>query len=129
MKKIGMFILTLSVLFLYIVSVNTASAHEGDLPDKTFSEEGTSLNEVESEISPLYIPCDYYGNTHRHVQVGQTQKLKSTDKHSVVVRQADGSSKTVVCVYQNWYTEYTYYCACGDRYTRDVFSHTYHPER
>lgn len=123
-----MFILTLSVLFLCLGSVNTASAHETDLPEKTINEEGTSLSEVESEISPLFIPCDYYGNTHRYVKTGSKQVAKSSGKEEVYIRRPDGSLQTVICNYQNMYTVGTYHCACGDSYQDNgVFSHTYHP--
>lgn len=123
-----MFILTLSVLFLCLGSVNTASAHEADLPDKTFIEEGTSLSEVESEISPLYIPCDYWGNTHRYVKTGSQNVVKSDGNEQVTIRRPDGSLQTVNCNYKNYYTVSTYNCACGDSYTDNgVFAYTYHP--
>ena len=49
-----------------------ASANDNIVNGKANSVEENSLLDTDNEISPLYIPCDYYSDgSHRYIKTGQ----------------------------------------------------------
>lgn len=123
MRKLGMLLLTLSMLLLYIGSGSMASAHTNDVN----SPEETLLSETENEISPFVITCGYYydGN-HRYVKTGESPRREYFTER-VTIKRPDGSTAVVDCTITNHYMVPRYTCACGDYFdSNKIFSHTTH---
>ncbi|XID91698.1 hypothetical protein ACF3MZ_24855 [Paenibacillaceae bacterium WGS1546] len=67
-----------------------------------------------SEVSPAYIPCDYYPTGHHvYVKVGSRTYSESGGTHPYIITRPDGSQQAVDCQISNWYRQDTFACACG----------------
>ncbi|WP_146241127.1 hypothetical protein [Paenibacillus sambharensis] len=126
MKRLMLALLTLLATFTI---AGTALASEAEVAsDKGNIKSNLELN---SGVSAMYIPCDYYSSgQHKYVLAGSQQVKDSGGSHLVVTKNPDGSSSSKTCDITNYYNVPRYVCACGQGYDGSrTFSSTTHSIR